>query len=301
MRTSRVFKASLLVAAALAGLSGCTSYALQQSTITHGESSMDLRYREVIENLGMIYVNPHALPAYVSIYSGTADVNDSVKFSSATAWARTATKPAGYMTAFASQSIDLLGSRAIKNNWAMDPTVVPEKLRAMRAACRWVLFGPDSVGPDIMLLKSYQPPDFRKLPPEGDPDGYYFGVIDRLVSLPANWLHFACRHGDIPKQACYSAGCGDKYVWVGPDGMEGLSKFLLIIQGIARVDFGSLYYPRPYTRTMLFDPLPYPSAPPPPDGPRITVTAYVDAMGRLTPGDGLPAIPPIEPCVLKGD
>jgi hypothetical protein len=281
----------VVAAVALCSLSGCTNFVLKQSTITHGESSMDLRYREVIENLAMIYANPYAIPSYVSIYSGTVDVNDSLKFTSATAWARTATKPAGYMTAFASQSMDVLGSRAVKDNWAMDPTIVPEKLRAMRAACRWVLFGPNCVGPDVMLLKSYEPPDWRNpANPGGDRPGYYFGVMDKLASLPRDWLHLANRHGDVPKRACYSAGCGDKYVWVGPDGMEGLSDFLLIMQGLARVDFGSLYYPRPYTRMIAYDTIPPATAPQ--SVPRLTVTAYVDADGQLTPNDGVPAIPP---------
>jgi hypothetical protein len=74
--------------------------------------------------------------------------------------------------------------------------------------------------------------------------------------------------------------------------MEGLSEFLLIVQGIARVDFGSLYYPRPYTRTILFEPTPNSDDPNASDAvPKLTVTAYLDANGVLTPGDGLPAIP----------
>jgi hypothetical protein len=290
---------ALLIAFTVAGLSGCTSWALQRTTTEHAESSADLRYQEVVENLAMIYANPEALPAYVTIYAGAADVTDTLRGTSQTTWARTAAKPAGFMTAFTTQSSDIFGSRAIRNTWTMDPVIVPERLRAMRAACRWALFGSENAGPDVMLLKTFQQPNYTTGTP-GDPRGYYFGVDDKLANLPPHWLHCANRRFDVPRCACYWAGCRGKYVWVDSDGMEGLSQFLLVLQAIARVDLATTFYPPSWTRTVAWslyiDPR-NPNVPPPPSTPisalqKATVTLYFDQDGRVTPGDGQPAIPP---------
>ena len=84
----------------------------------------------------------------------------------------------------------------VTSNWTLDPVVAPEKLRAMRAATRWVVLGPEHVGPDGRLLKGYNSPYYQvtpgyyamapapspALPPE-KPD-FYFDVEDRLCALP---------------------------------------------------------------------------------------------------------------------
>jgi hypothetical protein len=281
----------------LVSISGCTSWALERTTISQAESAMDLRYRQVIENLALVNANPTALPAYSTIFSGTADVNDNVKLTSVTSWARTAVKPFGFMTAFSTESVDVLGSRAIKNTWALDPTIVPEKLRAMRAICCWVTHGEQAVEEaDKALLESYQAPDYEKGIP-GSPKGYYFGVIERVRALPDGWLNCVDHRRHIPRRACYWAGCHGKYVWVGAEGMEGFSEFTLIMQGIARVQFATLFYPPPRTRTIARS-IPF-NLPPEPGAPAsgspqdsATVTVYLDEDGLLTPGEGQPAIPP---------
>ena len=58
--------------------------------MAHAESSTDLRYREVMENLTITADNPATLPAYFSIYSGTTGVNDMVKATSTSVWSRMA-------------------------------------------------------------------------------------------------------------------------------------------------------------------------------------------------------------------
>jgi hypothetical protein len=310
---------------ALLILSGCTTWALRQTTLSQAESSTDLRYREIIDNLAMIYANPDALPAYASIYTGAADINDNLKFTTQAIWTRT-NPAAGYMTAFAAASADVLGSRAEKGTWTLDPTIVPEKLRAMRAACRWALFGPEAVGPDVRLLKRYEPPQFKglghskstapdvllkpfetpqfgiaepsspKVYVPGDPPGIYFDVVDRLGAIRPGWLHCEGCRSAIPRTACYWQGCHGKYVWVGPDGMEGLSQFMLVIQGIARVHYDTLHYPRPRTREVVKNIVIDAVNPNEPAGPgerlHATVTVYLDDDGNVTPGDGKPAIPP---------
>jgi hypothetical protein len=286
-----------LIVCLLAVSMGCTSVALERATLAHADSSTDLRYKEAMENLAMIASDPGLLPAYSSIHAGTTDVSDTIRGSSASAWARTAMKPFRYATYFATQNADFTGSRAVKSNWTLDPVIVPEKLRAMRAACKWVAFGPENVGSESRFLKRYEPPQFSEQPSKGCFDhmaetpgfekGYYFDVEDRLLALPRSWLHCADRRLDVPRDACYCAGCGGKYVWVGPEGMAALSEFVLILQQIARADLGSAYFPKTATRTIQ---IPF-TVQGVLGGGIATATLYIDEMGRLTPGENLPAIP----------
>ena len=66
-------KTSCLLLLAVA-LSGCTVTAVSNRTRSQGESSTALRYQELLHNLAMISVDPTAVPAYTSIYSGTAEL-----------------------------------------------------------------------------------------------------------------------------------------------------------------------------------------------------------------------------------
>jgi hypothetical protein len=399
----------LLIFIALLVSPGCTSVALKRATVAHAESSTDLRYREVMENLAMIAANPAALPAYSSIYAGTTDVNDIVKATSTSVWSRMALQhPLRYVSFFSTETADFMGSRAVKSNWTLDPTVVPEKLRAMRAACNLVLLGPEHVGPDGQYLQKYQPAEYEedghginfqllnnvdksKLPNDpstiivyvpvtikpdktvkkgltsirivGDnketiidgaadilgiktadlmrrsqayqyynaserysfiqsiiialgkkkpvefqkklaeflgkwhselvlrkenfPDGNYFEVEEELLALGSGWLHQESCWKDVPWDACYKAGCGDKFVWVGDDGMASLSQFLLILQRIARMDFGTTFYPKPVTRTVQknFDFTMFGQ------NYHALATFNLDQDGFLTPGAGQPAVP----------
>ena len=140
---------------------GCTSDALKRATLAHAFSSTDYSYREVMENLAMIANNPSALPAYSTVYAGTTDVNDIVNATSKSAWTRTALEHPARLVTFFAQTADFMGSRAVKSNWTLDPTVVPEKLRAMRAACQWVTLGPDHVGLDRGYLERYEEPEYK--------------------------------------------------------------------------------------------------------------------------------------------
>jgi hypothetical protein len=280
---------------------GCTSVALKRATLSHARSSTDLRYREVIENLAMSAANPDILPAYSSIYAGTTDVNDSIKATSTSVWARTLLQhPLRFTEFFSTETADFIGSRAVKSNWTLDPTVVPEKLRAMQAACQWVTIGPENVGPNVRYLMAYRPAAYKDDPkggpnrsPDFDPsswpseNGYYFDVIDRLAELPQGWLHREQRRCDIPRDACYSAGSGDTFVWVGPEGMAALSEFVLILQKIARVQLPTAYYPRTQTRMIQKNFGFHEGA----DDFIAAVTFYLDEKGILTTAANTPAIP----------
>jgi hypothetical protein len=135
----------LLVALTLFPALGCISTSLERHTLRQSESLSDLRIQEVMNNLAMVANNAYALPSYSSIYAGTSDVTDLASATSQTVPAvRTL---AG--TVFGTQLLDLPYQRAVQQNWTLDPSIAPEKIRAMRCACRWVVYGPEGAESDF--------------------------------------------------------------------------------------------------------------------------------------------------------
>jgi hypothetical protein len=80
--------------------------------------------------------------------------------------------------------------------------------------------------------------------------------------------------------------------------MEGLSAFTLILQGLARVDLESTYFPQPATRAVKLDATKddalkkaFRIACNLPDSVNVnSVTVYIDPNGFLTPGVNQPAV-----------
>lgn len=260
---------------ALTLLPGCTWTWLRHESVELSGSGADFRYRETIENLAMIYADRWRLPAYSSIYATSMDVTDGIQLDGTTTWIHSISTPSG----FSSQTMEIPGSRSVKGGLTLDPTIAPEKLRALRAACQWAVYGPQSLtSQDSLLLAKYDP----HLPP-----GNYFGVASDLADVcQFAWLGKGCRRSDVPKNACYWAHCGNAYVWVTRDGMECFSKFVLVCQKIARFDLGTLWKPILGIKTVKWASADL-------NNPRLQqVTAYVDGTGNLALSSTAIALPP---------
>jgi hypothetical protein len=208
---------------------GCTMMSLERHTVAQTDSAIDLRYHEIMDNLAMVANDPSTLPSYASVYDGTIFVQDQQQLISTTVWQHAV--GAAAQNGFASEAANPSINRQINQNWSIDPIVVPEKLEAIRAACQWALGGPDNVYKDSMSLL---------IRPEQAPPGpgRHFGVADRLAQLPTGWLCVG-RLKDVPLCARYKAHAGDMWVWIMPEGMNGLADLTLIIQDIARVGVNS--------------------------------------------------------------
>jgi len=280
---------------------GCTNMALERATLAQASSVADLRYSEVLENLAMVADDPAVLPAYSSIFAGTAEISDTAAANSTTLTLVRASRGA---VTFGMETIDVPLSRNIKENWTLDPVVVPEKLRALRCACRWILTrSSDSASDGEVHLAKYKPPatcdhkdfvdpgfacDHKEV---GNP-GFYFDVMDRLKLIPPDWLHVG-RRQEVSHDACYHAHCHDTYVWVTPDGIDGLTKFALVVQAIARVQIDTVYFPQPVINTVKVVKQWTPESEVKPGNRTITSTAtlYVDQEGWLVPNATTAAIP----------
>lgn len=217
---------------------GCTMMSLERHSVAQTDSAIDLRYREIMDNLAMIANDPSTLPSYSSIYAGTAFVQDQGELISTTV--------TPWLAKAGSQAVNPQLNRQIGLNWALDPIVIPERLEAMRAACQWVIGGPNHVHKDSMSLL------IRPEEAEAGPDRH-FGVYDKLAQLPPGWLYMG-RKRNVPACARYKAHCGETWVWVTPDGMKGLTDFALIIQHLARAPINSeilFHFPASYTPVMF--------------------------------------------------
>ena len=53
-----------------------------------------------------------------------------------------------------------------------------------------------------------------------------------LARIGPGWFHVG-RKWDVPKGACYVGKCGDRYVWVEPDGLDALTEFTLTVMKLS--------------------------------------------------------------------
>jgi hypothetical protein len=241
---------------------GCTMMSLERHTVAQTDSAIDLRYREIMDNLALIAADPATLPNFVTIFSGTVSVQDTGQMVATPTWPFRA----GMVTA--SPSLN----RQISQNWVLDPVIIPERLEAIRAALQWAVGGSESVDQDSIPLllgpQQAQPGTQR-----------HFDVADKLLNMPKDWLGRG-RRKDVPACARYKAHCGDVWVWVTPDGMKGLSDLTIVVQHIARVPINSptLINPPPSYSSIVLK-----TADSQNPGSRIGVTAQVvvDQSGRL--------------------
>lgn len=244
---------------------------LAKRSMHQAASNMELHYEQVLYDLAMIADEPTSLPVYAPTYAGTPAVTDNAQIGSNTVLQHFV--PANIFEGFAQESMNPQLQRQDVENWSVDPIIVPEKLEAIRAACQWVIYGPERATRDHPGLL-FNPDDF---PPE-DRDRH-FNVADRLAALPPNWLHYE-RRLHPPRGAAYAAHFGDMYAWVTPEGVQGLADFTLVIQNVARVDINSLTLFTLGMRTSSFSFLTLDREHP--KG-QVEATVYVDPFLFLTP------------------
>jgi hypothetical protein len=118
------------------------------------------------------------------------------------------------------QSLGLQASRQLTESWNLSPVIDPDKLYRMRCAYQAVVSAPGTecdrccerlyeiMGPNIVN------PQFRD------------------CVLPRGWFSVGCKH-DVPKNACYVGHHCNTYVWVLPDGLDGLTRLTLTILNLA--------------------------------------------------------------------
>ena len=113
-----------MLALAALGFTGCTMMSLERHTVAQADSAVDLRYREVLDNLALIAREPSALPSYASIFSGTIFVQDQGQLASTNIFPFVGAVSPGSIAGNASLN------RQISQNWTLDPILAAGKARS---------------------------------------------------------------------------------------------------------------------------------------------------------------------------
>jgi hypothetical protein len=212
----------LCLLAALPLVGGCqTHLSLRDNTLRTSATLTDLNYQQVLNNVAMFVANPAAMPSVAVINAGTVTVADQKSLNTNATYAPTVTfeQQSGSGLPILSLLLNPSGSRSLTENWSLAPVTDVDNLRRIRCAFQLlVLQGGETTDCDRcseLLQRFYQ------------------GETDRLDCLiPMGWYHAGCKQ-DVPKSACYVAHYGHTYVWVLPDGLEGLTRFTMTIIDLA--------------------------------------------------------------------
>jgi hypothetical protein len=248
-------------------LTGCTSGRLRQRTINQGSTLPELQYQQVLDNLARFAANPATLPWHVNLREGTTQVTDSVSAGALVDLGPPAiTEPQvfGSRTAVGqwgvSPVIDPTELRLLRIAYRRahgSPEMPgPEFLDELAHELKDQLASNADLRSESETFYEYQwkvhrsAPEFdaRVLTTNDDdfcvqaahhhPGGASplaknvcrkIEAIERdLARVRPGWFRVGGKH-DVPKCARYVGKCGDRYVWVEPDGLEALTEFTLTV------------------------------------------------------------------------
>jgi hypothetical protein len=238
-----------------AASAGCSHQQLADNTVLATGTVMDIQYRTVVNNLALLARHPEALPSHIDLADGVVQVSDEVGLGTG----------GGFSTSAGRIDIDQFGpsgSRNVSVQWGTQAVTDPQRLTGLRDLYRAALGLPPLPPPKTVSYLRAKPPNRTddggekgspgtsdagtqsggSTPSTGGPSG---GAGDRSVPIevllsdvPApGWFHLG-RKGDVPKDACYVGWYRDRYAWVTPEGMPGLSRFTVAVLGAVKLDPG---------------------------------------------------------------
>jgi hypothetical protein len=215
-------RAWLAVLAPLLATSGCqTHLTLRDSTVCTAGTLTDLNYQMVLNNVALFVANPSSLPSVSVINAGTVTVGDQKAFSASATYSPTLTfaQQGGGALPILTLLFNPSAQRNVTENWSLAPVTDIDNLRRIRCVFQMlVLDGGQTTDCEscLELLKRF-----------------YLGEADRMdCVIPRGWFHAGCKK-DVPKEACYVGRYCDTYVWVLPDGVEGLTRFTMTVIDLA--------------------------------------------------------------------
>jgi hypothetical protein len=213
---------SIYLLPALLALAGCTTHlSLRNNTVRTTDTLTDLNYRQVLDNLALFSANAAAMPAIAVINAGTVTVADqkSVNFNSTYAPTITQGQQAGSGLPILSLLFNPSVSRTLTENWSLAPVIDVDNLRRIRCAFQLLVLRGGTTSDcdqcDALLRR------------------FYLGEAERIECLiPLGWYRTGCKK-EVPRDACAVGHYGNLYVWVGPEGLEGLTRFTMTVIDLA--------------------------------------------------------------------
>ncbi len=199
---------------------GCaTQRALHQHTVAANITVTDIYCQQVLNNVALFVDNPASMPAFSVVTAGTVNVQDQAGATLSPTYSPTLTSKlqGGGALPILSILFGVNGSRTISENWSTAPVTDSDNIRRLRCAFQ-LLVGTETSECDRCT-------DRLK--------GFFHGGTESFeCMLPKDWFCVGTRD-DVPENACYVGNHCDTYVWVLPDGVDGLSRFTMTVLDIA--------------------------------------------------------------------
>jgi hypothetical protein len=209
----------LLSVSAVTILAGCqTHLVLRDDALKMSNTLTDLQYQQVLNNVALFVHNPSALPGLAAFTAGTASVADQKGYSGNANYAPTLTfhQQGGGALPILTLLFNPSVQRQVTENWTMVPITDTDHLRRIRCAFQLLVQG-ETTDCDRCRARL---------------EAYYLGEADRWECvIPHGWYHAGGKK-DVPKNACYVGCYCGTYVWVMPDGLEGLTRFTMTVMDL---------------------------------------------------------------------
>jgi hypothetical protein len=203
-------------------LAGCqTHLCLYDNTVRTAATLTDLNYQQVLDNLAMFVAKPSVMPSVAVINAGTVTVADQKTANANATYAPTLTfqQQAGAGLPILSLLFNPSASRNVTENWSLTPVTDIDNLRRIRCAYQLLVLGGGETTDCDRCAELLQ--------------RFYLGETDRMdCVVPTGWYHTGCKK-DVPKDACHVAHYCNTYVWVLPDGIDGLTRFTMTVIDLA--------------------------------------------------------------------
>jgi hypothetical protein len=251
----------LLILVAFAA--GCTHEQLRKDSVNEAMTVGDLQTQQVLDNLAMFVYDFNSMPYFAYPNQGAAIVTDQVNGGGTAAWGRPIVSggvPTKKLSPFhfsdfllTALGLSANAQRSQQESFVLTPINDPRKLELMRCAYQ-IAVSSCGCGPQ---------------PPNQCPDcnarfnTFYLGRPDPVANKGIAqlrdgtitseclkgpcWFHTGCEK-DVPKCPCLLVGhyCG-VYVWVCPEGRDGLTKLTLAI-----LDYATHDQPRILTKDVTY-------------------------------------------------
>lgn len=204
----------------LIAVSGCATHrALRQHTVAANATVADIYYQQVLNNVARFTANPAAMPSFSVVSAGTVNVEDANGASINPNYSPTLTRAmqGGGALPILSIFFGNTASRSITENWSTVPVTDSDNLRRMRCAFQ-LLVGSETSECDRCQARL---------------EGFFKGSTESFdCMLPRGWYCTGCKQ-DVPEGACFVAEYCGTYVWVTPEGLDGLTRFTITVLDIA--------------------------------------------------------------------
>jgi hypothetical protein len=203
-------------------LAGCQTHVnLRNNSVKTTGTLADLNYQQVLDNVAQFSANPSAMPSIAVFNAGTVTVADQKTANVNATGAPTLSnaQQAGSGLPILSLLLNPSFSRTLTENWSMAPVTDVDNLRRIRCALQ------------LLVLRGRETTDCEDC--DNQLTRFYQGEQERMECvIPMGWYCVGRKH-DVPKDACYVAHYGDVYVWVMPQGLEGLTLFTMTVIDLA--------------------------------------------------------------------